>query len=781
MDRSMELETIGPEPASSGESLSGSGQVFYRILGQLADEHERALREVRRASLSSGRDRRSPLVRPRPPSPSSHSWPPSPPSGDPIHRLRGIQPDPLADHHSDDESVVEVKERPQENPESEVPELEAVFPMSPCRTEEEAEAVSSTGKKKRVSFTKESRNSDRTKSLSFFSEATESCTFETYQTWKDMSAAINRAVVAGPLSRPRNVQQAAKTMYHEANADIPVIKLGSEPLYVEDSQSCMMALIRHPNDPYRLVWDLIGSLLISFDIILIPMAVFDLPQNTFLTMIDWVTLLFWSADIPVSFFVGYVDRGTTVLMPSKIAKNYLRTWFLPDVIIVAADWTYNFANVGSGDAADIGRTARIMRSVRALRLVRLLKLKRIIADIKDHIDSEYMSIIGDICKLILMTLLLSHVIGCVWYAIGRAGPGGGWIAASGYEDTTLGWRYTTSLHWSLTQLMLESMDVTGGNIYERTFTICTLVFGLLIFSSVVSRVTSSMIQLQTLTDQNARQFWLLRRFFRERQVPKALSARIQRYLEYAIQKQSEHVQEINVKILSLLSNQLSDELQFAITVPQLSTHPLFEYISKVSDVTMHRLARSAITRKDIASEDSVFFNTEIATHMYYVTSGELVYLKNSNMDPEMVGREQWICEPSLWTPWTHLGDLHATTECDLISIDAHSFGEVVQKNSLTCQLAATYAASYVEMLNKKERHELTDIRVASDEIPLPSIDDGESKDEEPVKPRASMKNRLSTLYPMRGPSNMMKVFRSSWGLSSSWGEQGSARVVPCNS
>merc|ERR1711881_583313 len=124
-----------------------------------------------------------------------------------------------------------------------------------------------------------------------------------------------------------------------------------------------------------------------------------------------------------------------------------------------------------------------MRSVRTLRLVRLLKLKRIISDIQDHVDSEYLTIFGDVLKLLLLTLFLSHLIACAWYAIGNAGNNGripNWVQEAKLTGESLELRYVTALHWSLSQLMLESMDVEAQNVYERWSTIATLNFGLLV-------------------------------------------------------------------------------------------------------------------------------------------------------------------------------------------------------------------------------------------------------------------------------------------------------------
>merc|ERR1711977_274152 len=109
---------------------------------------------------------------------------------------------------------------------------------------------------------------------------------------------------------------------------------------------------------------------------------------------------------------------------------------------------------------------------------------------------------------------------------------------------------------------------------------------------------------------------------------------------------------------------------------------MFEQLQEVSPVTMNRLANKAISWKKLARGDSLFQPGELATHMYFVTVGRLHYVKvDSKLEEkeEWVDKgEDWIAEPVLWTAeWVHLGVLTAVTECELLLIDASSFGEVV--------------------------------------------------------------------------------------------------------
>merc|ERR1711976_256751 len=63
--------------------------------------------------------------------------------------------------------------------------------------------------------------------------------------------------------------------------------------------------------------------------------------------------------------------------------------------------------------------------------------------------------------------------------------------------------YTTALHWALTQYTPASMEVTPRNWAERIYAIFVLLFGLLVFSSTISRITTSMSRLQ---DMKAKDF-----------------------------------------------------------------------------------------------------------------------------------------------------------------------------------------------------------------------------------------------------------------------------------
>ena len=67
------------------------------------------------------------------------------------------------------------------------------------------------------------------------------------------------------------------------------------------------------------------------------------------------------------------------------------------------------------------------------------------------------------------------------------------------------------------------------------------------------------------------------------------------------------------------------------------------------------------------------------------------------------------CEAALWTSWVHIGTLHAATMCDIVSIDASKFSELVRGYETVDSFTVSYARVFVRKLNDKNPEELSDL------------------------------------------------------------------------
>merc|ERR1719326_972496 len=96
-------------------------------------------------------------------------------------------------------------------------------------------------------------------------------------------------------------------------------------------------------------------------------------------------------------------------------------------------------------------------------------------------------------------MIVNHIIACGWYMIGSSVDDvNTWVNFYEVLDRSIGFQYTTSLHWSLTQFTPASMEISARNTAERVYTVCVLMFAMVTFSSFISSITNATTQLRKL-------------------------------------------------------------------------------------------------------------------------------------------------------------------------------------------------------------------------------------------------------------------------------------------
>eukprot|EP00913_Durusdinium_trenchii_P022055 g20725.t1 len=426
--------------------------------------------------------------------------------------------------------------------------------------------------------------------------------------------------------------------------------------------------------------------LISYDVWWIPLQCFDPAESFFTTMMGWISLIFWTLDMAATLMVGYFDNGELVLSPKRIAYRYLRTWFLPDLIVVLPDWFTRVVNTEGGDGlATAARMIKGFRAIRILRLLRLLKLQRLMNMVYDLIDSEYMFIVFTMIRLIVAITVLNHVIACLWFLVGSLTMYAKLVAKyrrannqqsallevacrckqvcqltglSPVNEGEFAWKYLTSLHWSLTQFTPASMDVSARNEYERVMSILVLFFS------------------DTECLQQGRLF-------------------------------CRKIHLGSIMILTLLSEPLKNLLAYELSKKHVELHPFFNHLEKEMSPILVKLCDTVLSAVDLASEDVVFHPGEEGEKMYFVKSGNLEYmLPNGDVLKPRLREKAWLSEAVLWTTWWHRGEFKAIAPSQLAVMKIHPRPWSFCRN---------YAELFVKYLNQKShKSTLTDVILNSD-------------------------------------------------------------------
>merc|ERR1719491_820222 len=110
-------------------------------------------------------------------------------------------------------------------------------------------------------------------------------------------------------------------------------------------------------------------------------------------IMGWVTLIYWTLDLPITLLTGFFEHdGTLVMDFRRIVKAYMHGFFGLDFTIIAADWvSIAIEEAGSSAPPFLSNLAvlRVLRISRFVRLMRLRKLKAKWQTVEDSIDNEW--------------------------------------------------------------------------------------------------------------------------------------------------------------------------------------------------------------------------------------------------------------------------------------------------------------------------------------------------------------------------------------------------------
>lgn len=477
--------------------------------------------------------------------------------------------------------------------------------------------------------------------------------------------------------------------------------------------------VLNPSSHWKLVWDILGIPVLAWDLITIPMQVFNIGDTPVTIAMGWVTLIFWTIDIFVTFLTGFFDNdGELVMQVPKIARHYLKGSFSLDFLIIGADWLSIFLNSLGDSAPSFLQNVAILRAFRITRVARLTRLSKLKAKwqtVEDNIESETVLVFLTLFTKIVGMLALNHYVGCVWYALGNTEIEGydTWLSHHPYPQfgdkadklsrAPWGYKYITALHWAITQFTPGSMHVQAQNIPERIFSIFMILFGLVVLSSFIAAVTQARMQLNKMMSKFQRDLWLLRKYCRQHKVSHGLVVRMRRYVDHVVVPKFQEMSASDVILLPQLSSHLRDELATELAAQNLHLHPFFQELIK-NKAVMTKVCTEAVKNLDFARGDVVFNAGQVGHTMYVVAEGVLEYIPHMKHHVmEEIPEGGVISEAALWTNWTLQGQLQASVECTCMLVDAAHFRRIIAGNTLVMAFARRYAFAFLDGMNQELR------------------------------------------------------------------------------
>lgn len=498
-----------------------------------------------------------------------------------------------------------------------------------------------------------------------------------------------------------------------------------------------------PSSSLRLTWDVIGIVVLTIDLVWIPMQVFDPPEVLFVMVLQWWSVLFWTLDIILSFNTGaHSKEGHVVMSRLQVARLYARRWLLLDLLVVGMEWLVltrldekSFVS-GATSAARAGKVMRVVRLFRILRLMRLVKMRELIFALQGLIESEFTTVLVMVFINLMTILGLNHVLACMWFMVGSTSDDG-WVAKGGLTDGDFLTNYLISMQWTMAQFTPGSSLVHPSTVAERFFSLGVLILGFVVATCFVSNITSTLSAVWSMKRNERTQSLLLKKFLRQNSISRSLASRVTRYIHCVRELRQRKVHPSHVQYLTFLSGPLHVELLCELRGPQICSHRFLKEYKAVSKYAFRELCTSALEQLSFARNDAVFVHSSEARFMYFISTGSTVYRQkltdpaNKYMPLPRVKLEagQWCCEHALWMPWQHVGDMKALSDVDATRLNAAKFVEVTSVDPHVFHLARQHGERYVEEAEQVasfERSALSDlpwrIRIVGSEATMVGLD-----------------------------------------------------------
>jgi len=397
---------------------------------------------------------------------------------------------------------------------------------------------------------------------------------------------------------------------------------------------------------------------------------------------------------------------------SKIARRYLRSWFVFDLLLVAFEWFVLLQETDGGtDMLSLGRSGkviRLMRMMRMLRFLRLVKMMSVLVEFSDFVHSDGALTVFGVLKLLVASFALNHCVACAWYFVGASRvEEWSWVdqfaRGAQVEADDLAY-YLSALHWSLTQFTPASMEVVPRNTMERAFNIGVIILALLCTSSFLSSITTQMTHLRRLNEEQNRQHELARKYITDHKVSIELGNRLISFVRQHRRRRKTRVHEVDINAFKDMPESLKVDLHVQVYMPSLMQHPLFVRHNRLGDAReLGMVCHTAMSEKALLLGHELFATGQVATEMVFVTDGNASYRCDTKDGwfHHQASVDDMLFEAALWVQCYHMGSFCPAPMCELFLLDAVKFGKVMSICSMS-SVYRSYAKLFVDYFAKQE-------------------------------------------------------------------------------
>jgi len=411
----------------------------------------------------------------------------------------------------------------------------------------------------------------------------------------------------------------------------------------------------------------------------------------------------------------------------------------------------------SMSAADTEAGGGSLQAVKALRFFKITRLVRIVAKLRTgllerlhaavlywlqaHQMVEYqpaVSFAAVIIKLIFVIIWLGHVGACIYYALERSLAGDGVESWSDYARNSPTPPYVNALYWSVSTMFSGASIQEPLNNQETFLSMVWLLMGALFVTMITSTLAATLIDSQEKQQEMNKKARCLTTYLGQRKTPILLSIAINADFHHKVMSPKPLTELDLSPFLQVISPGLRAALREFEYAQSLLCMPLLRMLSVLGKDMIKELAFGSTVRVARDGEE-IFAAKQEAEHTMLLSKGAATYSysfasrtqaaqyssfaarSSANLDAGWGGKSEkvqpgtWICELTLVSTWTTLGQLESNSQSELLFLSSSHFIKVVTADPTTEAVIAHYAVKLSEIFRDSDAVSMfTDLNPAVD-------------------------------------------------------------------
>ncbi|CAG9314729.1 unnamed protein product [Blepharisma stoltei] len=386
------------------------------------------------------------------------------------------------------------------------------------------------------------------------------------------------------------------------------------------------SFIIQPECKFILYWDIAVSVLIAVQLIYTPIVLFmEDSENKKLRSWDILINELFILDIIVKFNTASYSKGHIIKSRIGIAKKYLTSWFLYDIIVSIP--IQEFYELFSSEKTDHNSYEyfsmhRIFEYTKIIRVVRVVKLAKTMTLLEDYVKSKKVAITFRFFKLMFIVFYINHCVACLWYYIN-------------YVDSfTFPLTWTSKLHslghFNLSDLYIRAFyfaitttstlgygDIDPLTIHTLIFDIFNMWIAVIIVSYIIGNI-SDWVVAETIAHIDFRKRMVnINNYMNVKKLPRDLKFKLRTYFDFI--RFSRPITNFDeLQVFDLLSAPLREE------IAGITRGKVFKECSIFRQLYSTKLINEICKKIKVeryAPDDVVFEEGEKGQSIYFISSG----------------------------------------------------------------------------------------------------------------------------------------------------------------